>query len=296
MQIAGESGIGKTTLGLNMLIPIALPCPVFGSLRVPRRRRATFVDLEAVAVAVQTETILLTKLYGEPERGWLTIIAGEDFKMDNTASMNRLWAKLKEAGSEVVFMDSIINIVTDYNDPIQSKLFREWCQSLMAELHCALILANHMATTIDGGGGHKKAFGALGKLLDKWVANKLAYEEIPGLPNYGRLHGDTRTREWSKVDLLLAYEEDTQVLSLIPWEDIPLPQAKKRKVIGPSPRTQEFQQFMILAKRRKLTGQQIADMIGVSKKTMYRYNSGEDLPSDATWQRIEEARNKLRMG
>lgn len=293
MLISGVSGFGKTTLGLNMAIPIALPGLVFGKLRVPQQRRVVFVDLERVAVAVADQTALLSRTLGEPEPGYLDIITG-DFKVLDKGLMDTLREKLRQGPPGVAIFDSIVNLVEDYNDTVQCNMAKDFFQEVLVDLKWAVILLHHVATGMDSGVGHGKALGTLGKTLDRWAGTKLAYEEIPDLENYGRLYGTSRSQAWSKINLLLGYEQDTQVLTSVPWDEIPLPQRQKTMVIGPSPRTLEFRQFWILAKRLGHTAEDIADMIGVSKATLYRYNSGEDVLSDERWQAIMKAWDELR--
>jgi KaiC/GvpD/RAD55 family RecA-like ATPase len=269
--ISGTSGVGKTTLGLSIAIPLCRGEKVLGKLWVPTPKRVTMLSFEVSGKSLLRQAQRMTQTLGGTDN--LTFLDASTVRSEDEDSINKLVRSVAMKSAEVVIMDTIQAFVRDYNSQEEATVFWKMIMRIRDELNCAVICLHHTATGEMAGTGAERAKGAIGKLVATYSATKLLYADIEGEMYYGRLSG--MTRAWGRVDWCVAYEDITGTANIIDWRDL---DRDARQGLGRPLIVSMLDQALILARRMGKTKTECADEIGVDRKSINRYLAGERYP------------------
>jgi len=277
--ISGVSGIGKTTLGLSLAIPLSQGKPVLGVLAVPKAKRVAYINFEQRGTSIAKQAKAMQTTLGEA--GGLIILDGRNVRLWDKPSVESLWNTLVAEQSEVLIMDSIQSFVKDYNSKEEADEVRELASKMVDELHCAVIFLHHTASGESAGRGVELAKGTLGKMLAAFCATKLLYSGLPEEKYYGRLEGTTRA--WDVADWCIAYEGITRTAAIADWREL---DKETREGLGRPFIADLLDQGIILARKLGKTKSECAEEIGIDRRSINFYLKGEQYPSGETEQKI----------
>jgi len=284
--ISGVSGIGKTTLGLSIALPLSKGMPVLGRLPVPKARCVGYVNFEQRGSSVMQQANRMEEflLDGKPSET-LHFIDGMNLHLVDDYRERKLYNTVLREGIEVLILDSILATAYNYNDIDEVRLIRQYLAEFVEELHCGILILHHTASGLGGGVGAERAKGTLGKDLNTWAATKLLYNSFEPKRKYvGRLSGESRG--WGAVDYPIVYEDFTHSAWIADWDKIGMSDEEQHG-LGRPVVIDQLEQAILLARNLGYSMEKIAEEIGVSRRTLYYWMSGDQFPDQESKDKLE---------
>lgn len=279
--IAAYTKMGKSTLVLGVCITASQGRPIWGMLEVPKPLRIAYVDEERNEPELKIIIDKALPVLGEPKE--LYFLAGEThpYSIKNPASLNALLASLKDIGPDLIVIDGWHWFVGgSESDPETIDAACAWLGMIRSTLGCGTIVIHHTKKT---GDPRYRPVNPLemsrgSQLLMDQARTALIYEHVSGYEDYGRLRGNTNRADWNPVNFVLDYDNETQSHELVSREDgEELFDAETVKEIwGESRRARLGKAGLKRLKRLSgLAWDGVADLVGVNRKTIYRWLSGD---------------------
>lgn len=300
-QICGETGGGKTTLGQTIAAEACHGLPVLGRLRVAKPLKILYInfeqDAEVLDIAFEKLCASLNVPYPIPDDKLVKVVyeLDDQLLLSDPKTCGNVKKLLSYTKPDLLILDSVHQAVTDINDQTQAATVVHFLKQIRKEFGLGILVLHHTTQMyLTDGKPRVSALGAIGKQIERFVANKLYLTPISVnkadkwespeearirakkkavLQNYRRLYG--KTRDFGIVDYATFYDGLDRRMWIENWEDVP---GVEQKDIPLDKDAQKVQWTLGKLKRLGYTVQYISTVCGVDERTVCRWRAGEHTP------------------
>jgi AAA domain-containing protein len=145
--VSGAGGIGKTWIGLDLCLELAVGRSLFGRFDVAQPFRIAILDLESRPWEADQRLHRIAAgsgLKADDLRGKVQVIR-QRLRLDDRSSVRRLIASLRAWGTDFLLIDSFrrCHAGDDNKSEVVSALFLDALDAIRTELDCGCVLTDH---------------------------------------------------------------------------------------------------------------------------------------------------------
>ncbi len=292
LLIIGDAKVGKTSLGLGIVLPVCMGRPALLKLNTLRPLRSVYINFEQGSNTITDDIQAQAVFYPEPEEGQFMLYEGLGERLSDGDYQRKLLTVIRNQRVELLLLDSLYMAVNNVNDPDETQKVLDFLAQVVAH-GCALIMMHHTTESRDG--GQARGFGWLGRQLERWGGTTLKYEdkrdkEGKRIPLWGSLTGIIR---WGHgyVDYPISYEMFTRSTVMTEYGDVP--GWREGQVGGLPERILQTRSILVLARRCGYTQVQVAKELGISDRTVRKWMDEDTVPGGENWQQLLALQRKI---
>lgn len=302
--MAAFSGIGKTTLCLEIAVCMSQGRDVLDTFKVDRPLKVLYIDEEGVASQIRETSEKIAEVYGRPsDPGMLTLVGGKhgSYKITSKKSLDKLEARIARLLPDFVFLDGwqwfVDNKISD-RDFVGPAL--AWWKRVRLTYHCGTWIIHHTKKT--GAPQFRPAnileMSSGAQVLMDQARTKLIFEHLEGqgeFYDYSYMQGVCGRGSWNPIRVVLEYDSGTQSHRVIGQEEAAEVFDAERivEIWGEKQETREVRTLLNLLRRRGWNSSRVAEFLGVNRSSVSRWRSGAMQPSQDKVEALRKVRDEM---